>query len=180
MIWKQLYGIVEFAFWILLFWMFWGRDGKRGSARVLSGDRIEFAPDRISFWGWLLLVASLVFSIVHRLMHFHEKQWDLLTVILLGLYAIGFLVSFPASIIVSGEGLEQVYWFRPRKRIGWSEIVEIEFGPKDRLVTVTGSNGTKIVHTRFLADRARLLQEIRRHCGEELPPDFPGEAIDGQ
>ena len=180
MIWKLVYGIAEIFFWILLFWMFWGRDGKRGSARALSGDRIEFAPDRISFGGWLLLVVSLVFSIAHRLMNFHEKQWDLLTVTLLGLYVIVFLVSFPASIIVSGEGLEQVYWFRPRKCIRWNEIVEIESGPKDRLVTITGANGTKIVHTRFLADRARLLVEIRRHCGEELPPEFPGEVIDNE
>jgi hypothetical protein len=43
--------------------------------------------------------------------------------------------------------------------------------PKDR----GGSEGTKIVHNRVLPDRPRLLSELRLHCGDELPSDFPRE-----
>jgi hypothetical protein len=47
------------------------------------------------------------------------------------------------------------------------------------MVTVTGKDGTKIIHSPMLADRPRFLLELKRHCGEELPPDFPREPIDG-
>ena len=83
------------------------------------------------------------------------------------------LFEFPGSVVVTGDGLEQIYWFWRNKHIRWNDIVEIESGQKDRTVTITSANGTKIVHSRFLADRPRFLLELKEHCGEELPPDFP-------
>jgi hypothetical protein len=40
---------------------------------------------------------------------------------------------------------------------------------------IIGVDGTTIVHSHLLADRKRLMSEIRRYCADELPPDFPQE-----
>ena len=50
-------------------------------------------------------------------------------------------------------------------------------GEKSRTVTITGADGIKIVHSRQLPDRPRLLWELKQHCGEQLPADFPRERV---
>jgi Bacterial PH domain len=77
------------------------------------------------------------------------------------------------SVWIASDGLQQVSWLWKNKRIRWEDIVEINTGGKSRTVTITGSDGTKIVHSRVLPDRPRLLIELRHHCGENLPSDFP-------
>jgi hypothetical protein len=71
----------------------------------------------------------------------------------------------------------QISWPGRNRRIRWAEIAEINTGEKSRTVTITGGNGTKIIHTRSLPDRPRLLMELKHYCGENLPPDFPRETI---
>jgi hypothetical protein len=83
--------------------------------------------------------------------------------------------SFPETIIVKADGLEQVSWLWKNKRIHRSDIVEINTGEKSRTVTITSADGTRIVHSRQLPDRQRLLAELKHHCGENPPSDFPRE-----
>jgi hypothetical protein len=156
-----------------------GRAGKRGSARVFSDDRVEFSQDQIALWGWLLIIVYMAWLAVGTLMKSHGNLWDFFIPTCIGLMALSFLFSLPGTVVVSDDGVEQIYWFRRHKRICWMDIVEIESGPRDLLVTITGADGTKIVHSRFLADRPRLLLELKRRCGDELPPDFPREPLDG-
>lgn len=87
------------------------------------------------------------------------------------------VAEFPGTIVITADGLEQVHWLWKNKLIQWSEIEEINTGEKSRAVTITATNGTKIVHSRQLPDRPRLLFELKQHCGENLPPDFPREPI---
>jgi hypothetical protein len=84
-------------------------------------------------------------------------------------------------VLVSDYGLEAVVWLWRNKRIRWDEIVEINTERKGSAVTVIGVDKTKIVHSSGLPDRPRFLLEIKRHCGGNLPADFPnGDAnIDG-
>ncbi len=44
---------------------------------------------------------------------------------------------------------------------------------------MTGADGTKIIDPRKLADRPRLLLELKQYCGEKLPPAFPREPVAG-
>jgi hypothetical protein len=83
--------------------------------------------------------------------------------------------TFPDTIIVKADGLEQIAWLRRRRQIRWADIVEINTGEKGRTVSIIGADGTKIVHSRQLPDRPRLLMELKKHCGENLPSDFPRE-----
>jgi len=192
MIWNLLNWVVNFLFWIALAWIVLGivgigMVGNRRPARIIDEGRVEFAPHWFTFCAWLLFIIFMAKSI---LIHSKEYRnipwmqnwnvpWNFVFLAYLGLVAVGILYDLPASIVVSEEGLEQVYWFRRRKRIRWKDIVEIESRQKDHTFTITSTDGTKIVHTGFLADRPRLLLEIKQHCSDELPPDFPGESLGG-
>jgi hypothetical protein len=76
---------------------------------------------------------------------------------------------------VTANGLKQIFWLWKNKQIHWADIVEINTGEKIGTVTITGANGTKIVHSRQLPDRLTFLRALKDHCGEKLPPDFPRE-----
>lgn len=157
----------------LLLWMFFGEASKRRAAKSLDGGRIEFAPNRYAYWAWPLVVALVVWMAANQLNQSHWKLFDVWIAACLGFLAIGFLISFPGMVVVTDDGLEQVYWFWKNKRIRWRDIVEINTGKKKPTVTITGADGTKIVHDSRLPDRPRLLLELKQRCGENLPPDFP-------
>lgn len=110
----------------------------------------------------------------------YARQWKFIELHSFSLLRNGFTFTalfVPGTIVVADDGLEQRYWFRMDKRIGWKNIEEIK-SVKWSTVTITGTDGTKIVHSPMLADRPRFLLELKRHCGEELPPDFPREPIE--
>jgi hypothetical protein len=178
MIWNVLNWVSHFLFWGALAGVVFGFFGNRSHARVLSGSRVEFTQDRISLCGWLYLVVNMAWLAVKNVMKSHGNPWDFVIPVMLVSCALMFLFAIPGKVVVSEDGIEEVHWLRKRKRILWKDIVEIESGQKDRMVTITGADGTRIIHSCFLADRPRLLMELKRHCGHELPPDFPREPID--
>jgi hypothetical protein len=151
----------------------------RRSAEILTGGQIEFAPRWFGVWGWIFLVLQAIFIVPHYLKQGLGKPWDFVTGALLSVVALGFLCEIPGTLIVSGDGLKQFYWFWRNKQIRWDEIVEINTGEKNKssTVTVTGADGTKIIHSSQLPDRPRFLLELKQHCGENLPPDFPREPV---
>ncbi len=192
MIWKLLYWATHLLYWSAFAWIVFvivriGTVGNRRPALVLGEGRIEFAQHWTTIWAMLLMTGFMARSVFISLelirnspvMQRWNIPWNFVFLALFGLAAVAIIFDLPASIVVSAEGLEQVYWFRRRRRIRWNDIVEIESGRRDRAVTIIGADGTKIVHSPFLADRQRFLLELKKHCGEELPPDFPREPIDG-
>jgi hypothetical protein len=124
-------------------------------------------------------VAYLIYATISQVMQIQGSLLNLIGAVISGTVTVMIAVSFPAKIIVASGGLQQVSWLWKNKRISWEDIVEINTGEKSRMVTITDSDGTKIVHSRVLPDRPRLLIELRHHCGENLPLDFPHEAIAG-
>jgi hypothetical protein len=152
-----------------------GSADRQRKALVLRGGRIEFSPNRRAFWAWPLLVVCLVCATISQLKGRHGRPLDLIIAASLGILAMMIILTFPETIIVTDNGLEQISWLRKNKQIRWGDIVEINTGEKSRTVTITGADGTKIVHSRQLPDRPRLLMELKNRCGEKLPPDFPRE-----
>ena len=146
-------------------------------ARVLDDGRIEFAPTRIAIWFWLLITIYFAFLCFDYLQRGGWKSFDHLCSALFGTMALTAFFSFPGKITVASDGLEQVSWFWKNKHLGWPDIVEINTGQKSSTVTIAGADGTKIVHSAQLADRARFLFELKQHCGENLPSDFPREPV---
>jgi hypothetical protein len=119
------------------------------------------------------------FIVPHYLKEGLAKPWDFITGASLSVAVLASLCSIPATLIVSSDGMEQIYWFWRNKKIRWDEIVEINTGErgKSSTVTVLGAGGTKIIHSGQLPDRPRFLLELKQHCGENLPPDFPREPV---
>lgn len=153
-------------FWAALVWMLLGLLGVVGSER----NAMEYSDGRIAFTQSVPVAAALpivlayfLFTSIHRL--FFALLW--------GLLVISIVAELPGSIIASDECLKQTFWFRRNKRILWEDIVEINTGKKGRDVTIVSSDGTKIVHGAGLADRPRLLRELKMHCGDNLPANFP-------
>jgi hypothetical protein len=179
MTWRILHWIADLLFWGALAWIVFGMKGNRRPARDLSDDRIEFAPHWLTIWVWLFIIAFMAVPGMEHVLQRQGNPWEIVFLTCLGFGALSIIIDFPGTIVVTRDGLEQFYWLRKRKRIFWKEIVEIETCVQNDAVKITSLNRTKIVHYYLLADRSRLLLELKRHCGEELPPDFPREPIDG-
>jgi hypothetical protein len=182
MIWTTLHWIDRVLFWVLFGLMLWGLFSKgvhRGTAKVRGDGRIELRPNWNWYCFWGMCAAWAPLSIAGWLRGHHSTPLDLVVPACSCLIAVGFFFEAPETIIISDEGLEQVHWLRGNKRIRWQDIVEIRTTLKGGAITAVGANGSKIVHTPMLADRARLLMEIKKHCGDELPEDFPHEPLPG-
>jgi Bacterial PH domain len=158
-------------------WMLVQRADARHAANVRDDGRIEFARNVYSYVTWVLIAVSLASWAIKDFLSGEGRPLTLVNAAGFGLLAVMFFVEFPATIVITTEGLEQFYWLRKNKRIRWEDIAEINTGEKSHTVTVTSADGTKIVHSAQLADRARLLLELKQHCGDSLPPDFPREPI---
>lgn len=149
---------------------------KHRKASVSATGRIEFAPNRIATAGWLILAAFFVYLVPIQFRHMDGKLLSILTAVGFASVAILHLTSFPGTIVIDSTGLQQIFWAWKDKRIQWADIVEINTGESSRTVTITGADGTKIAHSRQLPDRQRFLWELKQHCGEQLPADFPRES----
>ncbi len=149
----------------------------RQSARALTDGRIEFAVSRTFLGAWVVIAIAAVYLTIDLFKRSSGNVFTLVEAACVGLIAAGFLFEFPGTLLISSEGLQQVRWPWRNKRIRWQDIVEINTGKKDPTVTVTGADGTKIAHAGQLPDRPRFLLELKQHCGENLPADFPREPI---
>jgi hypothetical protein len=150
---------------------------KHGKAKVSAIGIIEFAPNRRATAAWLMMAAFFVYLVPVEFRSMGREWLSVVSAACFALVAIALLISYPGTIVVDSDGLQQTFWAWKNKRIRWAEIVEINTGKESRTVTITGADGTKIVHSRQLPDRQRLLRELKQHCGEQLPADFPREPM---
>jgi hypothetical protein len=144
-------------------------DEERKALETDNG-RLEFTPNRRGYWGVYLFIACLGYVILAGLVH-GIKSGIAPAILCAGFIAL-LLLAFPGSVIVDKNGLGQVYWLRGEKRIAWSDVSKVDVDEKKREVTIQAKFGTKIVHTRQLPDRERLLQELKTHSSENLPAEL--------
>jgi len=178
MIWKTLLGSLQPLLWILLAFLFiavmgWVPD--RTTAKVRADGVVEFG------WNWPVAAIGILFllwlgiTVADFLKQGFTDPWNDLVVFFVTLCGFAIVAELPGTILVNSEGLEQIYWFRRNKLMFWVEVDEIDTGYKSRMVTVTGSGRTRVIHSALLVDRARFLFEIKYHFGDKLPPEFPRE-----
>ena len=130
---------------------------------------IEFPVDQVTFW---LSLIGTAYSFYWAIMAF--AKIDFVSTHLLSRYigviapasiGIALLFSLPGALTVTSEGIEQRFWFRPNKRVFWTEIATITVG--NYRLEVGAANGQRIVHERSNLDRERFLLELKRHCTEK-------------
>jgi hypothetical protein len=156
-------------------WFLFRSPGNRNKAVMLPDGGVEFSAGR-----WSLLIATILalYALISMTRHLvrHHATWSEFASNGIGLAAAFLLIyELPGTIVVNDIGIEQRFWIRPNRLIRWNEIEEINTGDRIRIVTVTSSDGTEIVFSKGHADRPRLLREIKQHCGQNFPADFPVE-----
>jgi len=159
---------------ILLFWVATRlvvSDADKHRLANETKDGIEFLPNPRSYWGFYVIVAMLTYPFVAVLVRGVKNAEDLSVVLLCLGFVLFLLTTFPGSIVATGEGLEQTYWFGGNKRVAWNEISGFEIDRNRKRVIVKAKNGAKIVHTRQLPDKNRIIGEIEMHCPGKLPAD---------
>lgn len=173
---KVLFRLLYLIFDIALIWMLFGRMGKRGTVKVRDDGRAEFSPDWIGLSAYPLIIAYSTWLAIGDLIRHHEALFDFLNPLVFASVALSLFFTFPGTLVSGPGGLEEVYWFRKNKQIRWEDVEEIETDEGNvsfSTVTVRSAHGVRIVHSGLLADRKGFLQEIEKHCGENLPPEFP-------
>lgn len=130
-----------------------------------------FLPNRRSYWGIGIIIALLAYPVVTVLVRGVKDAADISFLLLCVGFILFLLTTYPGSIVATENGLEQVYWFGGNKRVAWSDVVGFEIDKKKKRVIIKARNGAKIVHTRQLPDKNRIIGEIEIHCPGKLPAD---------
>lgn len=134
------------------------------------GGEIEFTPNRGAVWSALLFVGVMAFLALDFLMAApsNPRQIGLAVfcLVIMGMV----LRGFPASILLSSDGVEQKYWLGPAKKIEWKQVTKIESDAKRNQLVIVGGRG-KITHTKQLPDRTRLIAELQKHCPDRMPAE---------
>jgi hypothetical protein len=174
MIWKTVHWSVHLFFWIALAVVLASAFYNPRPAKVHATGKVEFHPMWLGVLAWTYVAARMCFIAAGYLRH---GLGEPLTGALLGLGSVGSIFMLPGTVLLTDSGLQEVFWLWRNTRIRWDEIVEINTEKKDSAVTVIGADKTRIIHSGRLPDRPRFLLEIKRHCGENLPADFPGRDV---
>ena len=175
-------AIAPFFCVLIVFWIA-GRLAVADAARHRTAvdrenGRIDFFPNRQCFWGIYILLAFTSYPIlVFVATGFKSPVGFWLVSLCFGCILL-LLMSFPGSIYIKSEGLEQSYWVGKRQ-IPWKQIAWISIDEKKKRVTVKGTNGHKVVHTRQLPDKVRFLAELRTHCPTKMPAEAEQKALIG-
>jgi len=142
-----------------------GKADKDRTAQETAG-RIEFAPNRRSYWGVYAFIACFGLATIAGLVNVFASHGSLAGPAITAGFVLLLLMAFPATIVVDENGMEQVFWLRGRKRIAWKEVSRVALNEKSGEVKIAGKGGVKIVHTRQLPDQTRFMDEVEKHRTE--------------
>jgi hypothetical protein len=161
--------VVAMVLFLLLAKLIIGGADEDRQATETEGGRLEFTPNRRSYWGVYLFLGCLAYVLVANFVSGIRSSADLAAPAFCLAFIILLLSAFPGAIIADKNGIEQVYWLRARKRIAWNEISKIVPDEKRGEVKIFGRNGTKILFAKQLPDKDRLLVEIEKRKMEQTP-----------
>ena len=82
--------------------------------------------------------------------------------IIFGAISLAGTLAFPAEIVASPNGLEQIKWWGSRVSMLWSEVRQVDYHKGPATTIVTDRGGHHIVHAGFNRDG----DGFRRYCKE--------------
>ncbi|HLY41586.1 MAG TPA: hypothetical protein VKR52_10240 [Terracidiphilus sp.] len=140
------------------------------------GGRIEFTPNPRAIWCALIFIGLMVFLAADFVIAAPGNPMQIVMAVFCLVIVAMILSGFPSSIALTGDGMEQKFWLRPTKKIEWKQISRIESDPKRNRLTIVGG-AAKIVHTRQLPDRTRLIVELQKHCPGKVPAEIAPKMV---
>lgn len=181
MIWKIVHWAHWSLFWtmlVLLLWSLWPKKRRRQTTIAWDGARLRFPTDRIELWLQTSIGVWAVLASTEYFRHGFHKSWDFFIGTMLCVAGAASMIAIPESTVVSEEGITQVYWLGKNKIIRWEDIVEINTFKRQKMIMIRSASGTKIAYAGEPENRSQFLNEIKRHCGDQLPADFPREPLE--
>jgi len=170
--------VASVLFWIALLLVLTGLfKSNRGTAKLCSNGKVHFAPRWWFVCAWVFILVRFGFTGSHYFRAGLKEPLQFATGALMLIAAIAALLSLPGTLVVTDEALEEINWVWKNKKIRWVEIQEIDTEKRGSAVTVIGSGRRKIVYTNVYPDRPRFLFEIKKHCGDDLPSNFPNQEM---
>jgi hypothetical protein len=171
--------LIAFAVLVVLSRLIAGSaDAERKALETESG-RLDFVPNRRSYWGVYIFLACMAYAFLASLVHGLKTGLGLGQVGFIVGFALLLLAAFPGSISIDDDGLGQYFWLRGEKRIAWKDVKAITVDEKKREIKVIGKAGVKVLHARQLPDRERFLEELKKHCAGKVPGEQALKATSG-
>jgi len=140
------------------------RSSRRQSA-VQNGSEIVFPPcwqmKAVAFLivaGYGLVLFGLLISRPNL-----GDPW-FLKPILLSVFStlpVAILLALPGRIVIDSSGIRQRFWWRPEKRIPWSEFASVIHDRNDGSTIVYGKFESPIAFSPYLVDQSRFDREVK-------------------
>jgi hypothetical protein len=74
---------------------------------------------------------------------------------------VAILVALPGRVVISSSGIRQSFWWRPEKRIPWSEFASVIHDRNDGSTIVYGKFVSPIAFSPYLVDQSRFDSELK-------------------
>jgi hypothetical protein len=139
-------------------------------AKIRRNGELSFPLPVTVLLGWVLSMPSL-FWITAMSARAYGLSW---TTILVGPFAVGWTIAslryLPATIIVGERGVSQTHWLRASKSIAWADAQAsvIKDHYERRVIRITGSDGSEIVHRAYNVDQEQFLKEAKQRIQAEV------------
>jgi len=159
--------LVAFAALLVLGKLIVSEAGEERKAVDGEGGRVEFTPNRRSYWGVYIFLALLAYVAIASLIL--GLKAGMAPAAMCSGFIVFLLAAFPGSIIADEKGVAQVYWLRGEKRIAWQDVKSVILNDKKQEIRIIGRGGIKILHARQLPDRERLLALLKERAADKLP-----------
>lgn len=105
----------------------------------------------------------LMIFVGYKMLGQARNGFDQAMAVVVALGGIGCVLGEPGEILVTQDSLVQQSMLGLRKRsISWAGAV-VSFVPQLREVSIIGSDGTSITHSKYHVGQQQLLHELERH-----------------
>ncbi len=74
---------------------------------------------------------------------------------------VAILLALPGRIVIDSSGIRQRFWWRPEKRIPWSEFASVIHDRNDGSTIVYGKFESPIAFSPYLVDQSRFDREVK-------------------
>lgn len=135
----------------------------KGSAKE-AADGLEFPLKPVILWTRLLALPMYFAIFGYPLWQQHRlPMWLPIILAALAMYV---LYQLPGTIVLTPMTVEQRFWLRGAKKIGYNEVMAIQVIGGGRMTRVMGDNGVSITHSWNHSAAEQFREEIARRTGK--------------